>query len=151
MTIQDWGAVGEIVGAAGVIASLLYLAIQIRQSSRTARNATTQSIMSMSAHMNTAVAGDISPTIAKMIAGAELNPDEEFRYFSFLMAVFASHWQVHYQFEHGMIEAEIFEAYERRTIRTLERPGVLEWWGENSPRFGTSFQEYIDNLIARAA
>lgn len=31
MTIQDWGAVGEIVGAIAVVASLIYLAIQIRQ------------------------------------------------------------------------------------------------------------------------
>lgn len=31
MAIQDWGAIGNIVAAIGVIASLLYLAIQIRQ------------------------------------------------------------------------------------------------------------------------
>ncbi|MBT8078365.1 MAG: hypothetical protein KJO31_07290 [Gammaproteobacteria bacterium] len=31
MTIQDWGAIGEIVGAIAVVVSLIYLAIQIRQ------------------------------------------------------------------------------------------------------------------------
>ena len=31
MTIQDWGAIGEVVGAAAVVASLIYLAVQIRQ------------------------------------------------------------------------------------------------------------------------
>ena len=30
MTIQDWGAVGEIVGAFGIVVTLLYLATQIR-------------------------------------------------------------------------------------------------------------------------
>jgi hypothetical protein len=34
MTIQDWGAVGEIIGAFGVIASLVYLAVQIRQNTQ---------------------------------------------------------------------------------------------------------------------
>lgn len=30
MTIQDWGAIGEVVSAVAVVATLLYLAIQIR-------------------------------------------------------------------------------------------------------------------------
>ena len=34
MTIQDWGALGEIIGALAVVASLVYLAVQIRQNSR---------------------------------------------------------------------------------------------------------------------
>ena len=34
MSIQDWGANGEIVGALAVVASLIYLAMQIRQNTR---------------------------------------------------------------------------------------------------------------------
>ena len=34
MSIQDWGAIGEIVGAIAVVASLIYLAVQIRQNTR---------------------------------------------------------------------------------------------------------------------
>ena len=34
MSIQDWGAIGEIVGALAVVASLIYLAMQIRQNTR---------------------------------------------------------------------------------------------------------------------
>ena len=34
MTIQDWGAIGEIVGAIAVVATLIYLAVQIRQNTQ---------------------------------------------------------------------------------------------------------------------
>ncbi len=34
LSIQDWGAIGEIVGALAVVASLIYLAVQIRQNTR---------------------------------------------------------------------------------------------------------------------
>ena len=34
MTLQDWAAIGEIVGAMAVVASLVYLAIQIRQNTQ---------------------------------------------------------------------------------------------------------------------
>ena len=38
MSIQDWGAVGEIVGAIAVIITLIYLATQIRQNTRQMRS-----------------------------------------------------------------------------------------------------------------
>jgi len=31
MTIQEWGAIGEIIGGVAVVASLVYLAMQIRR------------------------------------------------------------------------------------------------------------------------
>ena len=34
MTIQEWGAIGELIGAVAVVASLVYLAVQIRQNTR---------------------------------------------------------------------------------------------------------------------
>jgi len=34
LTIQDWGAIGEVIGAAAVVVSLIYLAIQIRQNTK---------------------------------------------------------------------------------------------------------------------
>ncbi len=34
MTLQDLGNIGEFVGAIGVVASLIYLALQVRQTSR---------------------------------------------------------------------------------------------------------------------
>ena len=37
MSIQDWGALGEIVGGIGVVVTLIYLAIQIRENSRQMR------------------------------------------------------------------------------------------------------------------
>ena len=37
MTIQDLGSIGEMVGAIAIVATLAYLAVQIRQNTRTTR------------------------------------------------------------------------------------------------------------------
>lgn len=37
MSIQEWAAIAEIVGALAVVASLVYLAVQIRQNTRSER------------------------------------------------------------------------------------------------------------------
>ena len=42
MTLQDLGDIGERVGAIGVVVSLVYLAIQIRQNTRSVRSASFQ-------------------------------------------------------------------------------------------------------------
>ena len=44
MDIQDWGALGEILGAIGVVATLIYLARQIRENSRQMRVSSITSI-----------------------------------------------------------------------------------------------------------
>ena len=44
LSIQDWGAIGELVGAAGVIATLLFLAFQIRANTKESRLTATADI-----------------------------------------------------------------------------------------------------------
>jgi hypothetical protein len=45
MTIQDWGSLGELVGAIATVATLVYLAIQIRINTRIAKTAALQSML----------------------------------------------------------------------------------------------------------
>jgi len=42
--IQDWGALGEVFGAVGVVVTLIYLARQIRENSRQVRVSSITSI-----------------------------------------------------------------------------------------------------------
>ncbi len=44
MTIQDWGAFGELVGGVAVIVTLIYLAFQIRQNTRAIRLSTSHAV-----------------------------------------------------------------------------------------------------------
>jgi len=46
MSIQDWGAIGEIIGGVGVIVTLLYLAAQIRQNTKQVASASLQALSS---------------------------------------------------------------------------------------------------------
>ena len=44
MTLQDWGALGELVGGIVIIVSLVYVGLQIKQSTAAARAATSQAL-----------------------------------------------------------------------------------------------------------
>jgi len=149
MELQDLGAIGEIIGAVAVVASLLYLALQIRQGSKIAMASTTQALLGYSAQMNTAAAGDVAPVMAKVLSDQELTADEKYQYFAYMMAAFAQCWQAHHQYVHGMLEREVFEAYERRTLSFVARPTARDFWKRNRFRFSTSFCHYVDSLTER--
>lgn len=151
MVIQDLGAIGEIVGAIAVVASLLYLAAQIRQGSKIARASTTQALLGHSVQLNSAAAGDVAPLMVKVLSGQELTPEEEYRYFSAMLAAFAQSWQAHHQHMNKMLEPEVFEAYERRTLSYLAIPKGRAFWRAHRFRFSESFCDYVDALARRAA
>ena len=45
MTIQDWGSIGELVGAIATVATLIYLAVQIRVNTLIAETSAVQSML----------------------------------------------------------------------------------------------------------
>ncbi len=49
MTIQDLGAIGSLIASIGVVVSLIYLAVQLRQNTQGIRTAAHQHIVSANA------------------------------------------------------------------------------------------------------
>jgi hypothetical protein len=78
MTIQDWAAVAEIVGGIAVVVTLLYLAMQIRDSNRETRAITLQSVINNDLNMNSALVENAA-TWHKVITGVPLEEGEETR------------------------------------------------------------------------
>jgi hypothetical protein len=76
------GAIGEVVGALGVIATLVYLAAQIRQNSNVVRSATRQAISTAQTELGLQLAGNPnlkSGVLLWSASGAASNPDQEAR------------------------------------------------------------------------
>jgi len=64
------GAIGEVIGAAGVMASLIYLALQIRTSNRAARQATMQELLDRQQTLMSQLTGpgDLADTFVRGLA-----------------------------------------------------------------------------------
>ena len=60
MTIQDWGAIGELAGGVAVIVTLIYLALQIRQNTRAIRLGTGYAVTEEFRDMFALIAGQSS-------------------------------------------------------------------------------------------
>lgn len=160
MTLQDWGAIGELVGAAAVVVTLIYLAKEIRLNTRAMAEgrrlalAQTYQMRSDALQAMLVQAADsahIGPIIIKLTelgypadvtALDALNEVERGRFRMWQIAQ-QTHWDnMHYQYQQGYLDTEYYEdAFKDRVVRLAPTWRAL---GLNSGR--RSFFAEIDRL-----
>ena len=153
LSIQDWGAIGEIVGALAVVASLIYLAMQIRQNTRqismsleSAKLAAFERTVESSNHAREILI--TNPEVADLLLKGlkdyrNLPPSEKFRC-NMLFRNLLSGIQGGYirQLTMGG-DPEQLEGI-RKTLNTLlKNPGVRQWLEEVETDWRPEFADFV--------
>ncbi len=154
MTIQELGSIGEFVAAIATLATLLYLAIQIRQNTRSVRAASYHAINGMLVSINQSIAENAEVARIEMIGGDDPTAlsDEERRRFAYLLANrFRLFDSLYYQFRLGLLEERMWKAYRRVITQYLSQPGVAVWWRSGvAGGYQDTFVAEVDSLLDRA-
>ena len=151
MSIQDWAAIGEIVGAIAVVITLLYLAMQIRDSNRKTSAVAVQAALNNEMAM-IAVLIENAGTWDKVISGIPLDAGEEMRKGSLLYNLLMTETESRFhQYEAGYLSVE---AWEQRlpAIRLTVKNPIHERWratpGANA--HSASFLKLLDKIADEA-
>jgi hypothetical protein len=146
MNWEAIGAVGEIIGAAAVVATLGYLAFQTRQSNKLARSEAFLKLFAENRAHRNALAHDreLSEIMMKGLSGEKLSEIERFRFQARTDASLSLFENVHSQFEAGIISRDDLARY-TPIIRSVAK-AIKEMGIEPSSR-SSSFQKYIDELL----
>jgi hypothetical protein len=147
--IENLGNLGDFIGGIGVVVTLIYLATQIRQNTRSLRLSSLQQIMGTSVSINeTSSIGPIPEILAKLELHERLDEKEFARYLMYIWAMLTHHWQVFYQYQNGMIDQEVFNAYVARLRIVLNTSLSRGMWRTRMRKsFPKDFQEFIDAQI----
>jgi hypothetical protein len=151
VTLQDWGAIGELVGGVAVIVTLIYLAVQLRQYALGINSATFHSIMQGFNHLNTMFVSD--PALADMYDRgmadpASLSPDERRQYVWLTRCYVNIYENLYQQFARGACPEEYWIRYARELKQTLDSPG-----GRQFRQTNTTYEDlyaYVDRMPANA-
>ena len=158
MDIQTIGAWGELLGgisglvaAIGVILTLLYLATQIRQNTRSIQAST--ELEMLSAWNQLGAMRNESPDLLSIYdrgrSGYENLDEHEVRRFEMLCyPQFNIYQALYHQYIRGVLTRDVWEAQERNLSLALEAPGVRSWLEKNSPRYSDSFTAYLSGMLA---
>ena len=161
MTFQDLGDIGEFVGAIGVVASLIYLALQIRQSSRQISE-NTNSVLGSVESQDARASSDFLQALADDPAlgrvwrlghsePSKLSNDESTQFVMLMGSAFYRLAGSFAQYRRGLLSEDSWEPYDRLISRYLDSPAVMEWWTRGDVPFAKSFIAYVDARIPSSA
>jgi hypothetical protein len=141
---MDWnaaGAIGEILGAVAVLVTLLYVAVQVKQTNTMARFETTREIMAQFNACNQLYATD--ETIRKvLLKNDELSVEEAEQLYSYV-DMYCNAWATaQMAFDQGLIDRMLFSGVVKDVAVALSRWGnmrqAVERWFNNYPDFKDS-------------
>ena len=151
MNWEAIGAVGEVLGAAGVIISLLYLAVQIRGDALAKRAATThdQSIATANVLLSIANNSGLAELYFRGIHDlASLNGAELPR-FSALLGHTCRMWEDEFfQWNEGHLDLRLWHGYDAAIGDFFSFPGVQAWWKTRSHWHSEQFQSFIERKLS---
>jgi len=150
MTLDALGNIGEVVGALGVVVSLIYLSIQLRQNTLSVRSATHQSIIASAATTNALITQD--KALARLFrVGCEdaggLDEDERVQ-FSFLCSQFLDIFEnlfLHHR--HGSLDDDFWQPRARAYLDLFLSPGFAHCWNERKIHYALSFQQFVESQL----
>ena len=163
MTIQELGALGELIGGAAVIATLIYLAVQVRQSTQSIENARllglaqTYQMRSDALQAMLVQASDseyIGPIITKLtehgypgdVSSLETLTREERGRFRQWHIAQISHWDnMHFQYQQGFLDEEYYQDVLKPRVARL----APIWKALRVTAGRRSFEAQLERLLAR--
>lgn len=141
--------IAQIIAAAGVILSVVYLALQIRDTNRVTRASVRHELTAdlvETARLWTDN-GDMAELWAREAEGVLLTPAERMR-LSAVAYVDMRVWEnVHYQHSQGLLSDEEFASF-RRNLRFLMQHRVYQdFWQIEREIFTDRFRDMVDELL----
>ena len=154
------GAVAELVGAAAVVASLIYLAVQIRQNSRQVE----EQVRSLRLQAYDSAGADFSairlhisgsPQLASVWRRAKLSysalePDEQAQANELLHELLWAYQNIISRMEQGTDDAVLGWLADINIPYWMKNPGFREWWRtESTTPYTEDFESLIDGVCSR--
>jgi hypothetical protein len=154
VSIEDLGNIGELLAALATLATLIYLAVQVRQNTRALKSATFQNITAEMAS-NVAPISASAELAAIMVKGIPdpdcLTAEERLRLASVLVASFRRMESIYVQSTLGSIDDELKEGFEISMATLLATPFGSEWWSNAKVTFYEPFVTHMDKRIKSGA
>ena len=142
------GAVGEVIGAIAVVVTLLFVARDIRQNSRSLSIAALRDTTAQWNHWSNMIASssDLAEIVAKgNRAFSTLSESEKLRYGAYAQSFFDNVESFRSLVVDHKAEKDL-DVLVSIVQRRIVIPGFADWWSENTADYDADFVAWIDDL-----
>lgn len=153
--LEALGNIGDFVGGIAVIATLVYLALQVRQNSQLLRRAALESAGAAASvtHGLAAQSPENAAVFHRGLIDLEtLSPEEQTHFYLLIMNVFLQFDYAYQSHKAGALSAEQWESQWIGAKWYLSRPGVRTWWarrGQQVIGHGSGLVHMIDAEVKK--
>jgi hypothetical protein len=143
-----WKMVGSVLGGLGVIGSLVFVALEIRQNTEAVRSATIQAISEQSF---TAVAqlvenADLRMAYEAASTGAALTPEQRFQLKMFYLGIMRLQQNRYLQSQLGVLDLNTLLFVGGRG-GAYDLPFFAEYWAEDRDQYPPEFQDFVESEL----
>lgn len=148
MNWEAIGAIGETLGAAGVILTLAYLAIQIKQNTRATRSSIRFNITQHNNERGLFSSEELAGITDKLLNNEPLQNKEFYRLHQSIYGDF-QHWQsLYYQYKDKLITKDEWMAQEEFfKIRFGALEVYRDYWHIEGKYYSAEFQQRVENIL----
>ena len=148
LSIQDWAAFGEIVGAVAVVVTLVYLAVQIRQNNNQLKQQSYQTWVAANMDLNMAT---LDPGRAELFArgftnSADLSEDSWIAFAYWNIGFMQMAQAIDRMYKSESLDRDLWVSEIDRARLILGLPGVRQWWDAGGrSQFTQDFVELMES------
>jgi hypothetical protein len=150
MNLQVMAQVADLVGAIAIFVSLVYLAIQMRQNTRSLRAENYAHALDRVAEMQARLS--TNPELVRIFNAGLADPlalrrSERVQFTWSLYEMFGSFEFMYLQSREGALPDDVWKRWADTMSWWLQWPGVQQWWRSQPTPFSASFAAFAESRI----
>ena len=147
MNLDQIANLAEIIGVTLVIASLIYVAKQLRQNTNAVHAQTRQAVL-VAAQSELFAVMENPDLVISIVKMDSLTPEEHVRLSSWLFAAFRAREFAWLQYKNGVIDETQWKTEVGVIQFIFDSQRTRDWWAKiGRVPYGTDFVEFVDSVI----
>ena len=151
LKLKDLASIAEVIGAIAIFISLIYVGIQVNDSTRAVRSATANELAASLSALYAEVGIDPKASLVLLdgFANPELLSREETAQFVYMVhGLFLQYQAAYYLSQEGTLDLELRESVTNTLLGLRDLPGLAFYWGQRRDLFKPSFREHVDGILS---
>jgi len=151
ITLNELGSLGEFVGAIAVVASLIYVGIQLRQNTAAIKITTAQAFTdTWNSYISTLnLAPQLADIFYRGLTGtSQLKGGEVTQFYAFLSQAFTTYQSFFIQRQKGVVDEGYWTSYVQAIHDLMSNKGTREYWEFRHHWYTKEFQDYVNSVCS---
>jgi hypothetical protein len=150
MDLDNLAKLGEFVGGFFVVVSLIYLANQVRQNTKSLRTENYARVLDRMSTLQSKLSSD--PELNRIVVVGAQTPEamtrlERTRFSWALYELFGAVEFMYHQAQEDALPKEVWRRWRATTIWWLSHPGIRAWWAAKPVPLSGDFEAFADDAI----